>query len=155
MFEKMATRYPDNAHYQFINNFKLLIKRIAPGSIKTTVDFVIILHGILSEVKETNARNLIISIPTDSILFKKKIKTWTFKYLLPQMQTIGIRRVAFVMQHKNVDHPEIIHNKKKGFEVGIFSYLSEATAWIMELSTGPYRTAICGKDLPQHCKIQL
>lgn len=147
----MATRYPDNAHYEFINNFKLLIKKIAPGGIKTTVDFVLILHGILSEVKETKARNLIITIPTDSILFKKKIKTWTFKYLLPQMQTIGIMRVAFVMQHKYLDHPEIIHNAEKDFEVGIFSYLSEATAWIMELSTGPYRTASCGKDLSQQC----
>ncbi len=153
IWSKMDTKYPDNAHYEFINNFKLLIKRIAPGSIKTTVDFVLLLHGILAEVKETKAVNLIITIPTDSLLFKKKIKTWTFKYLLPQMQTIGIMRIAFVMQHKYVDHPEIIHNAKKDFEIGIFSYLSEATAWIMELSPGSYRMATCGKNFQQNCTI--
>ena len=150
----MATRFPDNAHYEFINNFKLLIKRIAPGSIKTTVDFALILHEILSEVKETNARNLIITVPSDSMILKKKIKSWIFKYLLPQMQTIGIMRVAFVLQHKYVDHPEIIYNAKKDFEVGIFSYLSEATAWIMQLSSGSYRTANCGNNHTQHCQIK-
>ncbi|MDY0103980.1 MAG: hypothetical protein RBS07_13680 [Lentimicrobium sp.] len=149
----MTSKYPDIAQYEFIDKFKLLIKRISPGSIKTTVDFVILLHGILAEVKGAKAENLIITIPTDSMLFKREIKRWTFKYLLPQMQTIGIKRVAFVIQHKYVNHPETICDENKDFEVGIFSYLAEATAWILKLSASPYRTSTCSKNFQQNCKI--
>lgn len=133
----------DSSLKDFIHNFDLLIKKIAPGEVNTTLEFVVLLDSFIAEVKKTGARNLIISAPHTSPMFKHKIKTWIIQYILPQMQSIGIRRLAFAVQRENIGLDEIISNPKKNFEVGIFTSLSVATAWIMNLSFSTGQTRIC------------
>ena len=147
----MARKLPDSPRKDFIRNFDLLIKKVAPGQANTTVDFIVLLHSFIAEVNLTGARNLIIAAPHTSPIFERKIKAWTIQYILPQMQSSGIRRIAFVMQEKNTGLSQIIHIPKKGFEVGVFASLSEATAWIMNMSMVANRSKTCDALDPKRC----
>lgn len=119
-----------------VRKFSLLIKKIKPG-IHTTVDFLVMLNGMISEAKEKNAENLIIAVPFDSILFQRKIKSWIIQYLLPQMKEIGLKRVAIVLrkskseQNRNLLHPD------QDPEIRIFTDIAEATGWIMRIPHVP------------------
>ena len=134
----------------FIRNFDLLIKKIAPGDVSTTFDIVVLLDGFIAEVKKTGARNLIISASHTSPIFEHKIKTWIIQYILPQMQSIGIRRLAYVMQGESTMPHEIIRTPKIDFEVGMFTSLSAATAWIMDLSLTPGQIRTCDTLSPEY-----
>lgn len=142
----------DNSLKGYIRDFDLLIKKITPGEVRTTFEFVVLLNGFIAEVKKTGARNLIISASHTSPIFEHKIKTWIIQYILPQMQCIGSRRLAFVMQRESSTSYEIIRLPNKNFEIGIFTSQSAATAWVMNLSliSGQIRT--CTSLSPEYCR---
>lgn len=147
----MDRQLPGSPRTDYIRNFDLLIKKIAPGLTYTTVDFLILLDNLIVEVKHSGARNLIIAASHASPIFENKIKTWILQYILPQMYNSGIKRIAFVMQGKTTGLEEIIHIPIKGFEVGIFSSLSGATAWIMNLSLAPGQARTCDTLNSKRC----
>ena len=141
----------DNSLKGYMRDFDLLIKKIAPGEVWTTFEFVVLLNGFIAEVRKTGAKNLIISASHTSPIFEHKIKTWIIQFILPQMQCIGIRRLAFVMQDEISKPHEIIRIPNKNFELGIFTSLSAATAWVMNLSLTYGQTRTCEALSPEYC----
>jgi hypothetical protein len=128
---------PDIFDQGYFSNFKLLIKKVSPGSLNSTADFLILLHSYIAEAERAGVQNLIIAAPHDSLMFKRKIKTWIIQFLLPQMKHIGVKRVAFVMQTENGTDKEISHIILQSPEIGVFINMPEAIGWTMGLINMP------------------
>jgi hypothetical protein len=148
----MTGKLPDIFDQNYLRDFNLLIKKVTPGSLNSTADFLILLHSYIAEAERDGVKNLIIAAPHDSLLFKRKIKAWIVQFLLPQMRHIGVKRVAFVMQSENAANKGISHIILQSPEIGVFASMPEAIGWAMGLSGMP-ETIISRSHCDQNCTI--
>lgn len=120
--------------FEFITEFSLLIDHIDPHLVKSPSGYIMNLLSLLDEAKRLHAINLLVLAPAEVYHLNLKMHDWVSRYLIPQMNHSGIKRLAFCVTcvpEKMEEHRTISGNSP---EIGIFSSMPMAKAWILGIS---------------------
>lgn len=115
----------------------MLVNHIDPDEVVSPTSYILNLLTLLDEACRLKATNLLILAPAEVYHLDFKMHDWVSLYLIPQMNHMGIERIAFCVNKlpENMDEQKTIFGQKP--EVGVFSCMPRAKAWILGVSDKP------------------
>ena len=125
------------AIYEFNKDFNLLINQIKANQMCSPSGYILSLVSTLQEAERLKAKNLLVMAPAEVFNLNNKIHDWVAQYIIPQMSHLGIKRVAFCVSklpQELTEHMAVFGNQP---EVGVFTSMPRAKAWIMGVSDKP------------------
>ena len=129
----MSTQSLPEPQYEYNSRFSLLISKTPPGGKITFTDYTLFLFSFLREAELHPVRNVIITSPDLPKEFSEKLHIWFNNYIIPQFNHLGVVRIAIVTgpgNNRNKKRPVFCGIKP---EIGLFSSMPEAKAWITGL----------------------
>jgi len=125
------------SRFEFLNEFKLLINHIDPHKVIAPSGYILNLISLLDEAERLKATKLLVLAPAEVYDLDFKMHDWVSRYLIPQMNHLGIKRVAFCVSR----FPEKINEHSTIFghspEVGVFTSMPRAKAWVLGVTDKP------------------
>ncbi|MCB9016725.1 MAG: hypothetical protein H6541_13135 [Lentimicrobiaceae bacterium] len=125
------------ALYEFNKDFNLLINQIEADQMRSPSGYILSLVAMLQETERLKARNLMVMAPAEVFHLNNKIHDWVAQYIIPQMSHLGVKRVAFCVSKLPAELTEHIAVFGNEPEVGVFTSMPRAKAWIMGVSDKP------------------
>lgn len=122
------------SNFEFLQEFSLLIDHIDPQLVVSPSGYIMNLLSLLDEAQHRKAVNLLVLAPAQVYHLNFRMHDWVSSYLIPQMKHAGIERIAFCVNKL----PEEMEEQRTIFgrfpEIGVFSSMPRAKAWILGVS---------------------
>ncbi|PKN93439.1 MAG: hypothetical protein CVU43_24765 [Chloroflexi bacterium HGW-Chloroflexi-5] len=117
--------------FEFLPDHSILINHVNLCRIKTPSSYILNLLELLDEAERLKATKLLVMASSEVFHMDFKMHEWVSRYLFPQMKHIGVLKIAFCVKSL----PDSMAEHKATFgqqpEIGVFTSMPEAKAWIM------------------------
>lgn len=129
MIKPSGSRTP----FEFLADHGMLINHVNEGHVNSPSSYILNLIAFLDEAERLKATKLLVLAPSEVYHMNFKMHEWVSRYLFPQMNHIGISKIAFCVKSL----PAVMKEHKATFgqqpEIGVFTSMPEAKAWILGL----------------------
>ncbi|MFH1121024.1 MAG: hypothetical protein V1775_14495 [Bacteroidota bacterium] len=119
--------------FEFLADHGMLINHVNVRDVVSPSSYILNLISFLDEAERQKATRLLVLAPAEVYHMDFKMHDWVSRYLFPQMNHIGIRKIAFCVKSL----PENMNEHKATFghnpEIGVFTSMPEAKAWILDV----------------------
>lgn len=117
--------------FEFLSEHGILIDHVSSQSVSSPSSYILNLIAFLDEAERLKAKLLLVLAPAEVYHMDFKMHEWVSKYLIPQMSHLGILKIAFCAKSLPEEMNEHTATFGKNPEIGVFTSMPEAKAWIM------------------------
>lgn len=119
--------------FEFLADHSILINHVNENLVVSPSTYILNLINFLDEAERLKATNLLVMAPSEVYHMDFKMHEWVSRYLFPQMNHIGIEKIAFCVKSLPKDMAEHKATFGQNPEIGVFTSMPEAKAWVMGL----------------------
>jgi hypothetical protein len=119
--------------FEFLADHSILINHVNENFVVSPSSYILNLIAFLDEAERLKATKLLVMAPSEVYHMDFKMHEWVSRYLFPQMNHIGISKIAFCVKSLPEDMAEHKATFGQQPEIGVFTSMPEAKAWIMGL----------------------
>lgn len=121
--------------FEFLADHGILINHVNENYVVSPSSYILNLIAFLDEAERLKATKLLVMAPSEVYHMDFKMHEWVSRYLFPQMNHIGIKKIAFCVKSLPEDMAEHKATFGQKPEIGVFTSMPEAKAWILDLLT--------------------
>jgi len=119
--------------FEFLADYSILINHVNENLVVSPSSYILNLIAFLDEAERLKATKLLVIAPSEVYHMDFKMHEWVSRYLFPQMNHIGILKIAFCVKSLPEDMAEHKATFGQQPEIGVFTSMPEAKAWILDL----------------------
>ncbi|NTW23593.1 MAG: hypothetical protein HGA37_02745 [Lentimicrobium sp.] len=119
--------------FEFLSDHGILINHVNSHYITSPSSYILNLFSFIDEAQRLKATKMLVMATSEVYHMELKMHEWVSRYLFPQMNHIGIKKIAFCV--KKIVDEQNDHKATFGHqpEIGIFTSMPEAKAWILDV----------------------
>jgi len=130
----MSVTRKSDSHFEFVEKYNILINHVNTKYNDSPSSYILDLTRFIKEADRLKADRLLVIASSEVFNLNMRMYEWISSYLFPQMKHSGIKKIGFCASTKS----DSVTRHKAIFgidpEVGVFTSMPEAKAWVLDLT---------------------